>query len=111
MMQIVLPSMMNRAMLGLRRLVAGFWLQRPVFSPRPNHMGFVVDQLTLQQIILQMLWFSIIGIIPALLLTYSFISHQCYVISATDSAIHYVTHLTPLLPKGLVKFVAVCRKS
>jgi hypothetical protein len=50
-------------------------------------MGFVVDQLTLQQVILQVLWFSIIGIIPALLLTYSFISHQCYIISATDSVI------------------------
>jgi len=50
-------------------------------------MGFVVDQLTLQQVILQVLWFSIIGIIPALLFTYSFISHQCYIISATDSVI------------------------
>jgi len=87
MMQIVLASMMNRAMLWLKWLVAGFWLQRPVFGPRPNHMGFVVDQLTLQQVILQVLWFSIIGIIPALLLTYSFISHQCYIISGTDSVI------------------------
>jgi len=44
-------------------LVAGFSLQRPRFSPRPVHVGFVMDRVALGHVFLQVLQFSLFSII------------------------------------------------
>jgi hypothetical protein len=76
-----------RKMRWLRRLIAGISPTRPGFNPRPVHVRFVVDELTLRQVFLPVLWFSPVSIIPPVLHTHSLIYHCCYTISATDSAV------------------------
>jgi hypothetical protein len=46
-----------------------------VLDPRPVHVGFFVDKLTLGQVSLSVLRFSLVNIISLLLHTHSFIIH------------------------------------
>jgi len=43
--------------LDLRRFVAGISPRRPEFHPRPIHVGFVVDELAIVQVLLRVLGF------------------------------------------------------
>jgi hypothetical protein len=52
--------------------------QRPVFDYWPAHVGFVVDQVALGQVFLQLLPFYPIGTVPQMLPVHiSFIYHRC----------------------------------
>ena len=55
---------------SLRRLVAGFSPRRPVFNPRPVDVRFVMDKMTMGQVLLQVLRFSPVSIIPPILHTH-----------------------------------------
>jgi hypothetical protein len=46
-----------KAVPHLRRLVSGILPRRPGFTPRPIHVGFVVDKVALGQVFLQVLRF------------------------------------------------------
>jgi len=46
---LILNSKVSLAMQWLRRLTANLTPRMPVFNPRPVHMGFVVDRVTLGQ--------------------------------------------------------------
>lgn len=52
--------MFERAVPQRRRLVAGLSPRIPVFDPKPVHLRFVVDNVTLVQVFLQVLLFAII---------------------------------------------------
>jgi hypothetical protein len=53
-----------KAVPWLRLLVAGVSLRSPGFEPRSLHVGFVVDNVALRQVFLQVLQFSPVSIIP-----------------------------------------------
>jgi hypothetical protein len=53
-------NLKDRAMPRLRQWVAGLSPRRPGFVPRSVHVGFVVDKVELEQVFLQVLWFSYI---------------------------------------------------
>jgi hypothetical protein len=50
----------------LRQLVDSMSLQRPGLHPRLVIVGFVVDRVAVGQVFLLVLWFSHVGIIPAI---------------------------------------------
>jgi len=49
----------------LWRSVAGLSPRRTAFGPRPDHVGFVVDNVALERVSLQVLWFSLFRMIPS----------------------------------------------
>jgi len=63
----------------LRWLLASLSIQRPMFSPRPVYVGFVVDKVALALGFLQIFLFSPITTIAPMLHTHSFITDtlQC----------------------------------
>ena len=63
-------------------VVSGLSPRKPWFNTRPVHMGFVVDKMAVGYIFLQILWSSLVGIIPPmprthLSLTLHFSNWQC----------------------------------
>ena len=48
----------------VRPLVAGHWLRRPLFDPRPLLVIFVMEEMALGQVFLQVFRFSPVSIIP-----------------------------------------------
>jgi hypothetical protein len=48
-----------KAMLWLRRLVTGLLPRRSVFAPGSVHVGFVMDKVTLGQVLLRVLRFPL----------------------------------------------------
>jgi hypothetical protein len=51
----------------LGRLVAGLQPRRSEFDPGSVHVGFVVDKLTLWQVLPRVLWFSPVSFVPPVL--------------------------------------------
>jgi hypothetical protein len=51
----------------LRRLVAGLSTRRPGFDPGLVHVGFMVDQVVLEQVLPRALWFTPVNFIPPVL--------------------------------------------
>jgi hypothetical protein len=62
---------------SLSYLVAGLSLRWFGLNPRPDHVGFVVDGVTLGQVFSRVLWILPIFVIPPMLHTHSVVCHQC----------------------------------
>jgi hypothetical protein len=54
----------RRVVTCLARLVTEFWTKKQGLKPREIHMGFVVEKVALEQVILQVLVFCPVSIIP-----------------------------------------------
>jgi hypothetical protein len=74
---------------------AGFLQRRP---------GFVVDEVTLEQVFLRVLWFPLIIIIPPLLHTHLSPPHE--VCDSPDQAAHYHTLSPKLGASSLIRHFA-----
>jgi hypothetical protein len=68
----------------LRRLLAYLSPRTSGFYPRPVHVRFVVDKLTSGQVLLPALLFSFASVIPPVLHSRSFVSHQLFIILTND---------------------------
>jgi hypothetical protein len=66
--------------LGEGELAIGLSLWMAGFSPRRDHLGFVVEKVALGWAFLKLLVLSPVSIIPPVLHTHSFIYHQCCII-------------------------------
>jgi hypothetical protein len=88
------PMSSFKAVLWLRRLVAGLSPLRPRFAPGSIHVGFVVDKVALGQVFLPVLRFSPTNIISPLLHTHLSPRHE--VCDSSDQAAQ-CHHLGPKL--------------
>ena len=52
------------------RLIAGLPSRRPDFLPRPVHVGFMVDIVVVEEVLLRVLWFSPVSVITVMLHTH-----------------------------------------
>jgi len=78
----------------LRWLLFDLSACRPMFDPRPVHDGFMVEKLSLVQVVSQVHLFSPNGIISAVLHSHSLLCHQYHIMLVFDSVIkcHLVFH-------------------
>lgn len=60
----------------LWRSVAGLSPRRTAFGPRSDHVGFLVDNVALGRVSLQVLWFSLVRMIPSLLCILPYICYR-----------------------------------
>jgi len=60
-------------------------LCRLVLHHRSVYVGFVVNKVAVEQVFMQVLWFSPVNIIPPMMHTLSFIYYQHCILSLVDS--------------------------
>ena len=78
---------LSRTMSGLWRFVVGLWPWRTGFSPKPIHVGFVVNTVVLGQVFLPVPQRSPVSVIPPTLHTHSFAYHRRLINLASASVV------------------------
>ena len=68
------------------QVVIGLSPQRTGFNPRPLYVGFVLNRVTVEQVLFRALLVCGVNNIPSTLYNHTLIYHRHYVILATDSA-------------------------